>query len=213
MLTRTTIAAVLLLLTVAVGCDNAPDTDFTPIMTPIENRDAEANVFRDWEATEEQLASLAATKAACTGRLTQLLEHAKWSGNRLRVTGFRDGLPVTQDIGPWHIVIVPTAEQSVVEIKGLLFAKGFSVKLDVNRDVLVIKETEFAGKPLSGKSPLYANAAFQGVGFESELGLVMGSASILFLEDGRVSLDFSKVMVNGAKAGEYGVLEARVENR
>jgi hypothetical protein len=176
-------------------------------MAPVENRDAEANAFREWQPTSEQLTSLATTKAECEGSLSKLLEHAKWSGQRMRVTGVRAGLPVAEKIGPWHIILMPTSDESVVEIKGLLFAQGFSVKLDVNRDVLIIKDAEFKGRPLQGNSPMFQNTAFEGVVFERDLGLVMGSASILFLDDGRLSMDFHKVLVNGAKAGEYGVLE------
>lgn len=177
-------------------------------MAPVESRDAAANAFREWQPTNEHLASLAITKAECEGSLSKLLGHAKWSGHRMRVTGMRGGLPVTENIGPWHIMLMPTSDKSVVEIKGLIFAEGFSVKLDVNRDVLIIKDTEFKGRSLQGNSPMFQNAAFEGVVFERDLGLVMGSASILFLDDGRLSLDFHKVLVNGAKAGEYGVLEA-----
>jgi len=207
MITRKKIATALLLLILVSGCDILPDADLTPIMVPVENRDAEANTFREWQPTDEQLASLATTKAECEGSLSKLLDHAKWSGHRTRVTGIRDNLPVTENIGPWHIIIVPTSEKSVVEISGLLFAKPFSVKLDVNRDVLIIKNTEFEGRPLKGNSPMFQNASFQGIVFERQLGLVMGSASILFLEDGRLAMDFHKVIVNGSKAGEYGVLE------
>jgi hypothetical protein len=199
--------AMLLCWMVVAGCENSPDADLKTIRAPVENGDAEANTFHEWQPTEEQLASLATIKAECEGNLSKLLDHAKWSGYRMRVTGMSDGLPETEEIGPWHIFLVPTSDQSVIEIKGLHFARGFTVKLDVNRDVLIIKDVEFKGRPLKGNSPMFQNAPFQGVVFKGELGLVMGSASILFLDDGRLCMDFHKVIVNGTKAGEYGVLE------
>ena len=189
------------------GCDDSPEADMTPNMAPIVNRDAEATEFVDWQPTAEQLASMKSIKTACTGDLSMLLDHSKWSGHRLRVTGRKSGSIVTQNIGPWHIILIPTADESVVEIKGRLFSKGFTVKLDMNRDVLIIKDMEFKGSPIKGKSPMFQNTPFQGVAFKRELGLVNGSASILFLEDGRLSMDFHKVVVNGTRAGEYGVLE------
>ena len=210
---RKTITVALLFSAVVLGCDDPPDADLTPIMAPVEKRDTEASAFREWEPTEEQLASLAITKEECNGELSSLLDHAKWSGYRMRVTGVQNGLPVTENIGPWHIILVPTADQSVVEIKGLLFAQGFAVKLDMKRDVLTINDADFEGRPLKGNSPMFQNAAFQGVVFERDLGPVMGSASILLLEDGRLSMDFHKVIVNGSRAGEYGVLESAEGNR
>jgi len=208
MMMRTILAdAAILLLLGASGCDHVPDHDLSPIMAPVENQDADANAYRDWQPTDEQLALLAATRAKCKGRLPELLDHAKWSGRRLRVTGMRGGLPVTEDIGPWHIIVVPTSDQSVVEIKGLLFAKALTVKLDVNRDVLIVEGSEFPGRPITGNSPMFGNAGFRGVHFGRQSGLTMGSASILLLDDGRLSMDFHKTVVNGTRAGEYGVLE------
>lgn len=209
--TRETFNVALLLLIAVSGCDNPRDFDLTPILAPVENRDTESNAFRKWKPSEEQRASLAITKAACEGKLAALLDHAKWSGHRMRVTGIRNGLPVTENLGPWNINVIPTPDQSIVEIKGLLFAKAFTVTLDVNRDVLTINDAIFKGRPLKGNSPIFQNAAFQGVVFERDSGLIMGSASILFLDDGRISMDFHKVFVNGSKASEYGVLESPAE--
>jgi hypothetical protein len=198
----------LLLLIAIVGCSESPNVDLSPIMAPVENRDREANTYAEWQPTREQLTSLRKTQDTCKGSLGKLLDHAKWSGNRLRVTGMRNGMAVTESIGPWHIILVPTSDASVVEIKGLLFAKGFSVELDLDRDILIVNDSEFQGHAASTNSPMFENAGLQGVYFDRGLGLVMGSASIGFLDDGRVVMDFHKVIVNGTKAGEYGVLHA-----
>lgn len=197
-----------LLVFVTLGCDNVPDTDLGPVMAPVQNRnEEEANAFRNWIPTEEDLASLAIAKEK-NGPFSALLSHAKWSGNRLRVTGIKDGLPVTESIGAWHVIVVPTSDSSIVELKGFLFAENFSVKLNLAQESLIIKDAEFQGSSIKGNSPMFQNLGFQGFKFERKLGLVLGSASLLFLEDGSIVFDFDKVVVNGARAREYGVLEA-----
>ncbi len=193
------------------GCSDQVDVDMKPMLAPAENRDAEANKTADWQPTPQQLSTLDSIKENCSGDLAKLLDHARWSGHRLRVTGMSGGLPVTENIGPWHIILVPTADKSVVEIKGLLFAKGFSVKIDMDRDVLIVNNSEFQGESITGNSPMFQNAGFKGVDFKRNLGLVMGSAAILFLDDGRLVMDFHKIRVNGIKAGEYGVLKPSIK--
>lgn len=190
------------------GCDRVPDFDASPVMKPIPDQAAEANQYAEWQPTPEQLTELATIKSECKGKLKRLLNQPKWSGNRLRVTGVRGGLPVTENVGPWHIAFFPLGNH-VVEIRGLLFAKDHSVKLDMDRDVLIVNGVEFIGSPLTGESPMFQNAPFRGVSFEKAgLALTMGSASILFMNDGRLVMDFHRVVLNGSKTGEYGVLYA-----
>ncbi len=198
---------ILPLLAISSGCSEQADVDMKPILAPAQNRDAEANETATMQPTSEQLSTLESIKENCSSDLAKLLDSAKWSGHRLRVTGLKDGLPVTESIGPWHLILVPTPDKSVIEIKGLLFAKGFSVKIDLDRDVLIVKGSEFQGRSITGDSPMFQNAGFKGITFKRNLGFVMGSASILFLDDGRLVMDFHKIRVNGNKAGEYGVLK------
>ena len=61
------------------------------------------------------------------------------------------------DIGPWHIAIVPTDDESVVEIKGLLFAKDFPITLG-SHSVLKIRDTEYKGREIEGKTPVFSPA-------------------------------------------------------
>lgn len=190
------------------GCDSPSSIDLSSVMAPIESRNSVANTYSGWQPSEQQRASLTATQESCEGSLQTILDSAKWSGHRLRVTGVRNGTLVTENIGPWHIIFLPTPNRSIVEIKGLLFAANYSITLDMERDVLTVNGVDFKGRPVSGNSPMFNGTRFQGVVFEKHLGLTMGSASILVLEDGRLCLDFHKVIVNGLKAGEYGVLNA-----
>ena len=200
-------SVVSLLSVLLVSCDGSSDFDASPVMKPIEDRTAEASEYANWQPTPEQTAILKKIKSDCTGNLTLLLNQHRWTGHRQRVTGVEGGLPVTESIGPWNIALIPS-DGHVIEIRGLLFAKGFTVKLDMDRDVLIVNDVEFRGSPISGESPMFQSAPFQGVSFKQEdLGLTMGSASILFLDDGRVAMDFHKVVVNGEKAGEYGVFK------
>jgi hypothetical protein len=203
---------VLLVFAVA-GCGAPPDFDATPIMKPVPNTDAIAGEYAAWEPTPEQLQALEKACVQCKGNLKRLLDCPKWSGERLRVTGIKGGLPVTESIGTWHIAVIPTADPAVVELKGLLFARGISVKLDLNRDVLIVNGAEFKGTPISGKSPGFKNTAYKGVKFERGPGLATGRASILILDDQRVVMDFDKVIVNGARAREYGELKPAMPNK
>jgi hypothetical protein len=198
----------LLVFALFLGCNRSSDFDLSPAMKPVPDRTAEASEYAAWQPTPEQLSELGTIKSECKGELKPLLDHPKWSGDRLRVTGIKGGIPVTKSIGPWHIALFPAGDH-IVEIRGLLFAKGHSVKLDMDRDVLIVNGVEFKGSFNTGESPMFENAPFRGVSFEKEgLGLTMGSASILFLDDGRLVMDFHKVVVEGTRAGEYGVLNA-----
>src|SRR5262249_20208354 len=115
------------------------------------------------------------------GALTPLVRHAIWTGHRLRVTGGQNGLPVSERIGPWRIELHPDPKQNAVEIKGLIFAKNAIVRLDLDRDTLVIDGEEFQGRRGTGKSPLFGEIQFNGVAFEREEGKVTGKAAILIL--------------------------------
>ena len=196
----------LLPLLVCFGCDKPPDINLRPVLSPAENRDAEANTYRNWRPDNDRMGSIEIDGQDCSENLRELIGCSKWSGKRLRVTGMKDGFPVTESVGPWHIILVPTAIASVVEMKGFLFAKNLEVKLDLHREVMTINGVEFIGTPLTGNSPMVQGAKFTGVKFESKVGLTMGSAAILFLEDGRALMDFDKVLINGKRAREYGIL-------
>ena len=137
-----------------------------------------------------------------------LFRYEKWQGNRLRVVGMDDGMPVTENAGPWNISIAPTDSVSMIEIKGLFFAAAHdcTVRIDLVDKALLIGDTTFAGSKISGKSPMFQGTEFVGFSFENDHS---GSASILFLNDGRLCMDFHKTIVNNTRAQEYGVLTGR----
>lgn len=143
------------------------------------------------------------------GHLTPLLASPAWSGDRLRMAGLENGKPVMASIGPWDIRLAPDSDRNVVEIKGLHFAKKSIVTLDVDKDILEIDGHQFAGRVIESTSPMFDDLPFKGVSFERPDGAVCGRASIIFLEDGRVALDFHKVYVHGNRAGEYGAVVAQ----
>jgi hypothetical protein len=143
------------------------------------------------------------------GHLTPLLVSPAWSGDRLRVASIENGRPVTASIGPWNIQLVPDIEQNVVQIKGLAFADDATVTLDMDQDVLAIDGHKFAGKAIEATSPMFDNLPFKGVSFERVDGPVYGKAAVIFLDDGRVAMDFDKVYVDGKRAREYGAILAQ----
>ncbi len=112
----------------------------------------------------------------------------------------------TESIGRRRIRLVPDADENVVRLQGLHFARDCEVSLDMDRDVLTIDRHEFAGRPIADKSPMFQDMPFEGVAFERLEGPTAGWASIIFLEDGRTAMDFHKVVLNGVRAREYGVL-------
>jgi hypothetical protein len=139
------------------------------------------------------------------GELDVLRAHERWEGARQKVTGVVGGRPQTEEIGPWNLRIVPVGEDVVI-VEGLYFARNFEVKLDLARNALVLHDTLFLGRPLSGNSPMFGEMAFTGVVFEGDGGRIHGKASILVLADGRVALDFDKVFVDGRRSREYGAV-------
>jgi hypothetical protein len=158
------------------------------------------------EAPRPHLQRLKAIQAESKGHLSAVLRADVWSGDRLRVTGMADGFPITESIGEWRIELVPEVDKNVVRLQGLLFASECDVSLDMDRDVLTIDGHEFAGLPIADKSPMFQDMPFEGVAFERVEGPTAGRASIIFLEDGRTVMDFDKVVLNGVRAREYGVL-------
>lgn len=152
---------------------------------------------------------LAEIQATATGHLRPLLSSASWSGDRLRVAAMKDGFPVTESIGKWEIGLVPDEAKNVVQLTGLHFAENRKVLLDLDLDVLTIDGFEFEGRAISGESPMFKDAPFEGVAFERTEGAILGSGSIIFLSDGRTCMDFDKILVDGVRAGEYGELRAK----
>ena len=140
------------------------------------------------------------------GAFGELLKYEEWTGNRLRVVGTEDGLPVTENAGPWKISIKPTDSASVIEIKGLFFAHDRSVCIDLAGKTLFVGDAAFVGSEIGGKSPMFQNTEFTGYSFKND---EFGSAAILFLNDGRLVLDFHKTIVDGTRAQECGVLAGR----
>jgi hypothetical protein len=157
-------------------------------------------------AADARAERLREIEKSAKGSLTPLVRYVVWTGDRIAVTGLRNGLPTTTSIGPWRIELHPDPKQNVVELKGFLFAKNLPVRLDLDADLLTIDGEPFQGRKLSGKSPLYEMTPFEGVVFERADGKAYGKASILILADGRVSMDFDKVVVNNKRAHEYGAL-------
>jgi hypothetical protein len=94
--------------------------------------------------------------------LAPLQKAQKWSGDRLRVTGVRDGLPVTESIGPWEVETAPAGKEGVIELRGIRIGSERSVQLDLARGLLLIDGQPFAGRALTGKSPTANNAPFKG---------------------------------------------------
>jgi hypothetical protein len=140
--------------------------------------------------------------------LLPLLKSAVWSGDRLRVVGVKEGFPVTESVGPWRIELAPHPEKNLIDLKGLKFAgkHKLRVQLDLDNDSLLIGGKLFEGRKISGKSPIARSAAFKGLAFERDGADIEGKASIIFLEDGRTVMDFHKIYIGDAKAGEYGTL-------
>ncbi len=139
------------------------------------------------------------------GALAPLARHPHWSGNRLRVTGLLGDRIVTEPVGTWAFSIRPDPDTNVVELGGLVFA-GEPTFLDLDTDTLTIGGELFRGQTVSGTSPMFDGLPFVGVRFEKGDGEVTGKASILFLQDGRVVMDFYHLTVRGVRAGTYGVL-------
>jgi hypothetical protein len=143
--------------------------------------------------------------AAIQKNLAAFRKHRKWSGNRWRVTGIRDGYPVTESIGAWQIEAVPAKRGPVIELRGIRLGELRSVQLDLARGLLLIDGEPFVGRPIAGKSPIVRDAPFKGAVFERQDGSITGKAALLFLEDGRALLDFYKVWAKGQR-GAYGAL-------
>ena len=151
-------------------------------------------------------AELERIKSSYSGPFSKLLTKQLWKGSRLAISGIKDNIPQIKEVQPWNIKVSSSGNNKIA-LYGFSFSKDHEVQINLTNNSLIISGTEFPAIQTSGHSPMFQQN-FNGFSYKLPPTIgISGSASILFLENGNISLDFHKVMVGTKRLSEYGVLK------
>lgn len=118
------------------------------------------------------------------GELAFLEDQAEWVLTRVFITGSKNGGVETTSGESFSLVI--EEEGDLLHLHNIPPLQKVAVRIDPTRNVFLINEWTFPGRPTRGSSPVAGDVSFEGMEFNNELGAVSGEALILLLEDGRL---------------------------
>lgn len=139
--------------------------------------------------------------ANANGELNFIKTAKTWKLNRLLLTG-----PQTEDAVCDHIdmgTITVAETNNIVTINGIPNFKRITFKVDLQRNVLMLNDTVFAGTASKTDRFLWRNIQTEGVTFENDSGAIIGRVNIYRGPKGRMFILFDALLIYGRELTFY----------